>query len=269
MAAGFAPARGQTAPRSTSRSCRTRAWPRHTPVRANCRRAGGGPRRHRARHRMRRRRRGRQQRRRRRQLPSPHRGRGGGGEGAAAGALQLWPGYCGTAGLSSRGYSQRPSATAGQASRATFAFVIQERGQGGRAARRVEGLAPAAGAGLSDKRWQLRKPPGGAHEVDHGGAPAHGWAVLLRHAAQEAHHEMRLAALTGGELADVREHAVLGVLADRAGNQEQNVGGLGVGDDRGAAGAQNFGDQLGVELVHLAAVRRDVDARAIHKRGRL
>ena len=93
--------------------------------------------------------------------------------------------------------------------------------------------------------------------------------MLLGHAPQEADHEARLAALARREGSDVRENAVLGVSADRAGDEKKHVGGAGVGHNAGARGAQDLGHQLGIELVHLATVGRDVDARGLHGSGRL
>jgi hypothetical protein len=134
------------------------------------------------------------------------------------------------------------------------------------AARRVKGVHLAAGAGLGDQGGKFHQPTRGAHEVDDRGAPADGGAVLLCHATQKAHDEARLAAFAGDEFADVREHSIFGVVADRARDEQQHVGRLRVVDKFGAAGAQHFSDQFGVELVHLATVGRDVDARIVHER---
>jgi len=81
----------------------------------------------------------------------------------------------------------------------------------------------------------------------------------LRHAADHAEHVARSLVLL--QLAEAREHALLGVIAHRAGVHEQHVrlGGV-VGADIPLP-TQDAEHQLGVRDVHLAAVGLDVDAR--------
>ena len=81
----------------------------------------------------------------------------------------------------------------------------------------------------------------------------------LRHAADHAEHVARSLVLL--QLAEAREHALLGVIAHGAGVHKQHV------CLRGVVGAdiplptQDAEHQLGVRHVHLAAVGLDVDAR--------
>ena len=97
------------------------------------------------------------------------------------------------------------------------------------------------------------------HEID-GGRPAlDGVLVELRHAAHDADDEIRPLGLEQAQLAELREHLVLGLLADGAGVDEDEVGlGL-VGGQLLAVLAQETGDPLGVILVHLTAVRDQME----------
>jgi hypothetical protein len=78
--------------------------------------------------------------------------------------------------------------------------------------------------------------------------------VELRHAAHHADHEPGLLGLQQTKLAELREHLVLGLLADRAGVDEDQVGFGLVGGQLPALFPEQAGDPLRVVLVHLAAV---------------
>ena len=82
-------------------------------------------------------------------------------------------------------------------------------------------------------------------------------AEPLRHAPGDAQHRVGLHVPL--ELAEPPDHALLGVIADRAGVDEDDVRPVRALDRRVADGRELPEHQLGVAHVHLAAVRLDVD----------
>src|SRR2546421_124997 len=84
-------------------------------------------------------------------------------------------------------------------------------------------------------------------------------AVELRHAAHDADHEVRTRGLEPLELAELGEDLVLGLLANRAGVEQDDVGFALVGGELVVTLAEQAGNPLGVVLVHLAAVRDQVE----------
>ena len=144
-----------------------------------------------------------------------------------------------------------------------------QRGERVGIARRVEGDngAGPARSGRVDEVGQFGQAAWCADEVHQRGAASEAVAVLLGHAAEESDHQVRLAAFARLECADVREDAVLGVGADRTRDEQEDPRVGGVVHDAGARGAEPLGDEFGVEPVHLAAVRRDVDADRFHGPG--
>ncbi len=63
------------------------------------------------------------------------------------------------------------------------------------------------------------------------------------------------------QVAQAPQHALLRMLANRAGVEQDNVGVLGTGGGGVTGAAQQPADQLGVGDIHLAAVGLDKDAR--------
>ena len=86
---------------------------------------------------------------------------------------------------------------------------------------------------------------------------------LTHHAAADEDLLPRVAALGVYQGADVAEHALLGVLADRAGVDDHEVRALGRVGQAVAAAPQNAADLLGVRLVLLAAVGLHVGDRGL------
>ena len=89
-------------------------------------------------------------------------------------------------------------------------------------------------------------------------------AVLLRHAAADRDLHVGVARLGRAQLAEVAVELVVGVLAHRAGVEDDDVGDLGplargqAGEVDVAGRLEQAGEALGVVDVHLAAVRADV-----------
>ena len=93
----------------------------------------------------------------------------------------------------------------------------------------------------------------------------HPWHLLeqrgaqpLRHAADDAEHPA--GALVPLELAHPADHPLLGVVADRAGVDQHDIGVRRLLGADVALTAEQAEHQLGVGHVHLAAVGLDVDA---------
>ena len=87
-------------------------------------------------------------------------------------------------------------------------------------------------------------------------------AESLRHASR--HPDDRLRLHVALELTEAPDHPLLGVVADGAGVQQDDVGALGP-LHRVVAGCGELSEhQLGIAHVHLAAVRFDVDGRSGH-----
>ena len=81
----------------------------------------------------------------------------------------------------------------------------------------------------------------------------------LRHAAHHPDHHVGARALQRPELAELREHLVLGLLADRAGVEEDEVGVVLAVGQLVVVRLEQTRDTLGVVLVHLTAVRDQVE----------
>ena len=90
-------------------------------------------------------------------------------------------------------------------------------------------------------------------------------AEALRHAAGHAHDRVRLHVPL--QLAQPADHALLGVIANRAGVDEDDVGAVRAVDGVVAVRRELPEHQLGVAHVHLAAVGLDVDGGAFHYSG--
>ncbi len=87
-------------------------------------------------------------------------------------------------------------------------------------------------------------------------------AQALRHASGNAHHRRRLHVPL--ELPEPPDHALLGVIANRAGVDENHVGAVGTVDGIVARCRELPEHQLGVAHVHLAAVSLDVNCGTTH-----
>ena len=92
---------------------------------------------------------------------------------------------------------------------------------------------------------------GAEHHVDPGRAGDHGVAVLLREAAADGDLQAGVLALRGAELAECAVEAFVGVLADGAGVEDDEVGLL---IDGGLVPGllEEPGESLGIVDVHLA-----------------
>ena len=101
----------------------------------------------------------------------------------------------------------------------------------------------------------LRRP---RHQVDLRQAAEDLLALRLGHAAEDAQDEARALALELLHEPHLPERALLGVGADRAGIEEDDVRLLLAFDDGVALGHEHSEDLLGVPLVHLAAVGLEV-----------
>jgi hypothetical protein len=122
----------------------------------------------------------------------------------------------------------------------------------------------SAGAGDSEQLGGAMHVVGAEHDVDVTGAAAHVVAVLLGEAAR--HHDLAPVALGLPRLqvAEVAVELVVGVLADAARVQHDDVG---VGETTGGdetVGFEEPGDAFGVVLVHLAPERAHEVAPLIH-----
>src|SRR5262249_36921686 len=110
-----------------------------------------------------------------------------------------------------------------------------------------------------DELPELPELPGAAHDVHVRGAAEDLLLVLLGHAAQNADDLRRVPLLVGAQTAERAVDLLLGVLADRAGVEEDHVGVAGVVNQLIPLAAQAPHHQLAVEHVHLAADRLDVE----------
>jgi hypothetical protein len=96
-------------------------------------------------------------------------------------------------------------------------------------------------------------------EVDRRGAALDRALMKLRHAAHHTDDELGFLRLEQAKLAELREHLVLGLLADRAGVDENQVGFGLIGGQLPALLPEQAGHSLRVVLVHLAAVCNQVE----------
>jgi hypothetical protein len=115
-------------------------------------------------------------------------------------------------------------------------------------------LAPDARHELAHPRHRRRAE----HEIDVRRPLLDGALLELRHAAHHAEHNLRSLHLERTELAQLGEDLVLGLLADRAGVHEDEIGVGGVLGQLVALLAKQAGHPLRVVLVHLTAVGDDV-----------
>src|SRR6266446_556365 len=97
------------------------------------------------------------------------------------------------------------------------------------------------------------------HEVDGRDAPLNRLLLELRHASHDADDQLGVFRLELPELAELREDLLLRLLADRAGVDEDQVGLLLVCSELIALGAEQARDALRVVLVHLTAIRDEVE----------
>ena len=86
-------------------------------------------------------------------------------------------------------------------------------------------------------------------------------AVVLRHASEQPQPQFGTGVLEPRKVAQAPQHPFLGMLANRAGVEQDDVGVFGTAGGGVAGAAQHPADQLGVGDIHLAAVRLDKDPR--------
>src|SRR3954447_16640291 len=99
---------------------------------------------------------------------------------------------------------------------------------------------------------------GPERDVDEGELAEHLLLDRLRPAAADADDALGVAALERGRLVEVRDEALVGLLADRAGVEEDQVRVARLDDLAVAERLEHPLHALRVVLVHLAAERRDV-----------
>jgi len=98
------------------------------------------------------------------------------------------------------------------------------------------------------------------HHVDVGRTVADRRAFLAGHAAADADHQVGVLQFQLAPAAELGEHLVLGLLADRAGVEQDDVGILRpIGDFQGLMLAQQVDHARAVVLVHLATVGFDIE----------
>src|SRR5262249_39551322 len=118
----------------------------------------------------------------------------------------------------------------------------------------AQGQLPRAGAlDLGDQFRQAGELAGAADDVHVRSTTADQLLVLLRHAAEYAQNLAGMALLVRAQAAQGTVDFVLGVLADAASIEQDDVGFRGLLDQFVALAAQAADDQLAVEHVHLAA----------------
>ena len=86
-------------------------------------------------------------------------------------------------------------------------------------------------------------------------------AVVLRHASEQPQAQFGTGVLEARKLAQAPQHPFLGMLANRAGVEQDDVGVFGTAGGGISGAAQYPAHQLGVGDIHLAAVRLDKDPR--------
>src|SRR5215468_661962 len=123
----------------------------------------------------------------------------------------------------------------------------------------------ARGTGTIDELAHARDGGGAEDEIDVRRALLEPTLPELRHAPHDADHEIGARALEVFELAQPREDLVLGLLPDRAGVEEDQIGVLRHFRELVALLLEQTGDALGIVLVHLAAVGDQMKFR--HKRS--
>ena len=121
-------------------------------------------------------------------------------------------------------------------------------------------LRPPRAAARLDHARQAMQGLRAEHQVDVRRALDDGRALLAGHAAAHADQQARVALLQVAHAAQVGEHLLLGLLAHRAGVEQDQVRLVGVvGRLQPLGGAQHVGHLVRVVLVHLAAEGADVD----------
>ena len=84
---------------------------------------------------------------------------------------------------------------------------------------------------------------------------------MLRHASEQPQLDLGARLLKSCEVAQTPDHALLGMLADRAGVQQDDVGLLELRCGRVTGSAQDPSNQLGIRDIHLASVGFEPDSR--------
>ncbi len=110
----------------------------------------------------------------------------------------------------------------------------------------------------ADQLRQARELAGAADDVDVRGPAADQLLVFLRHAAEHAYNLRRMLPLVLPQPAERAVDLVLGVLANAAGVEKDDVGAFGLVRQLISLAAQTAHHQLAVEHVHLAADGFDV-----------
>src|SRR5881628_4212608 len=146
----------------------------------------------------------------------------------------------------------------------TVTNALRRPAAGGRAVILTSGPSPVSSTGRPSRRTRstssaTRAMAGEPNTRSTAGPALDGVLVELSHAAHDADDEIRPLGLEQTQLTELREHLVLGLFAYGAGVDEDEVGlGL-VGGQLPAVLAQETGDPLGVILVHLTAVRDQME----------
>ncbi len=125
------------------------------------------------------------------------------------------------------------------------------------------GLGPH---GIIEQLRQLVELGGAAHDVHDGHAGDEVGAIPLGHAPEHADDEIRAVEFSGAHVAQSRPDLLLGPLSHRAGVVEHDVGVLGIAGEAVAQGSERAGDELRVELVHLAPEGLEIDGFLRHGR---
>jgi hypothetical protein len=86
-------------------------------------------------------------------------------------------------------------------------------------------------------------------------------SIMLRHASEQPELQMRPGNFEPCEIAQPADHAVLGMLANRAGIDQDNIGVLGTRREGIASLAQDGADRLRIGDIHLAAVGFEINPR--------
>ena len=120
-----------------------------------------------------------------------------------------------------------------------------------------------SGVAFGGAREQLGQPSvgvGSDDQIERGHAGGERRAMVLRHAAADTEQTLRVPGRQAGQVGQASDDALLGVLADRARVQQDDVGGRRVGDRDPAMSGEMAGDELAVGEVHLTAVRLEIES---------
>ncbi len=96
---------------------------------------------------------------------------------------------------------------------------------------------------------------GSEHDIDPVGTLSYTFAVFLRHAATDGDLHPRVAGLRPFQAPQIAPEAFVGVLANRAGVDDDDIGLFRNVGRRHAVGVEQTTDAFGVVLVHLATER--------------